>query len=314
MKPWLLRIALVPISLLLISLVVFALMDLIPGDPILAMTGPQAAPEEVQEIREKWALDQPFATRYLTWLGNALQGDLGQSIRRERPVTVELAERLQVTLWLTAGSLAVALTIGLLFGIGGALYPGSPLDRCVSTLSLIGLAIPSFWLALLLVSLFSITLGWFPGSLSAPPLGEGGLTNSLRHAILPWISLGLVAGSVLARTLRTFMIEALQSDCLLFSKALGIPPWKRIWQDAFPLALLRWIPVIGLQISFLVGGAATIETVFQWQGLGSFLVQSIFARDYPAIQGVVIVVAAMILMANLCADALQSILDRRIQP
>jgi peptide/nickel transport system permease protein len=314
MTAYLLRrlLQLVPV-LFGISLVVFLIMALLPGDPALAILGPYATPESLTSLRRELGLDEPLWRRYLIWLGNLLQGDLGRSITLERPVIDELGERLGPTLLLAGSALVLSVLLGLAAGIVAAVHRRGWQDQLLTLTVLLGISTPQFWLAMLLILVFSVWLGWLPVSGMLAVYGGGGWTDLLRHLLLPAISLAVVVTGVLARLSRTAMLEELSRDYVRMARARGLSEHRVVYRHAFKNMLAKLMPVIGLQTGFLLGGAVYIETVFQWPGLGRMLVDAISTRDLLLVQGGVLVMASAYVLVNLLADIIQQLLDPRIR-
>ncbi len=296
-----------------ISLVVFLIMALLPGDPALAILGPYATPESLASLRSNLGLDQPLWQRFFIWLGNVLEGDLGRSVSLQRPVIDEIGERLGPTLILAATALALALTLGLGAGLIAAAHQRQWQDQLLTLVVLLGISTPQFWLGLLLILVFSVSLGWLPVSGMFAVYGGGGLADLLQHLVLPALSLAVVVAGVLARLTRSVMLEELSQDYVRMARAKGLPERRVVYKHAFRNALCRMIPVIGLQTGFLLGGAVYIETVFQWPGMGRMLVDAISTRDLLLVQGGVLVLASAYVLVNLLADLLQHWLDPRIR-
>lgn len=294
-----------------VSGVVFLTLSLVPGDPALAILGPYATPESLATLRGELGLDQPLVDRYFIWLGNILQGDMGQSISLHRPVATEILERLGPTLLLAGSALFLATFFGLLAGIVSAIQHNRFLDRLVTILVLSGISLPSFWLALLFILIFSVQLGWFPVSGMMSVYQGGDWLDRLHHLVLPVVSLALVAGGVIARLSRSAMLEVLRLDHIRMLRAKGVPERRILGVHALRHTLAAIMPVIGLQAGFLLGGAVYIERVFQWPGLGRLLVDAIASRDLLLVQGGVLVMASFYVLINLVTDLLQHWLDPR---
>lgn len=308
------RLLQLPFVLLAMSLVVFALMSLLPGDPALAILGPYATPERAAELRDELGLGDPLPVRYATWLGRVVHGDLGRSTSLERPVADEVAERGAATALLAGAALALCIAWGLTAGVLAARHQGRWPDRLLTTGAVAGLATPPFWLAMLAVLLFAVTLGWFPASGMQPVVGEGRALDVVRHLVLPACVLSVVAGSIVARVTRTAMLEVAQQDFLVVARAKGLSERRLLWRHALRNALVQVVPVIGLQAGYVIGGAIYVETVFQWPGLGRMLVEAVQARDLLLVQGGALVMAGAYVFVNLAADFVQALLDRRIAP
>jgi peptide/nickel transport system permease protein len=305
-------LALVPV-LLGLSVIVFAIMALIPGDTATAILGPYATPENRAELNAALGLDRPLHTQYLIWLGNLFQGDLGHSYALDRPVLDEVVERLSATLILAGTALVLASLIGLGAGIVSAVRQYGWTDRIVTFLVLIGISTPSFFLGLLLILVFAVMLGWLPASGMYAIYGGGDLADLLMHLILPAVTLAVVAAGVIARLTRTAMLEVLRQDFIRTARAKGVKEQRVVYAHAFRAALVSVVPVIGIQAGFVLGGAVYVETVFQWPGIGAMLVNAISQRDVLLVQGGVLVVAACYVLVNLLADIVQSVLDPRLR-
>ena len=305
-------LAVIPV-LLGLTVIVFAIMALIPGDPATAILGSYATPENVERLERALGLDKPLWEQYLIWLGNMLQGDLGRSYSLDRPVLDEVLERFGATLILAGTALVLCTLWGLLIGIWTAARQYGWVDKTLTFVVLIGISIPSFWLGLLLILLFAVKLRWLPASGMWAIYGGGDLPDLLSHLTLPAITLSVVATGVIARLTRSAMLEVLRQDFIRTARAKGVPERQVLYRHAFKAALVSIIPVIGVQAGFVLGGAVYIETVFQWPGVGRMLVQAISTRDILLVQGGVIVVAASYVLFNLVADLAQSWLDPRVK-
>ena len=314
MGPYVLRrlLQLIPV-LFGISLVVFLIMALLPGDPALAILGPYSNPESLTALRNELELDQPLWRRYLAWLGDLLQGDLGRSVSLDRPVIDEIGERVGPTLLLAGSALLLSMVLGLAAGAVAAAHRRGWQDQLLTLAVLLGISTPQFWLALLLILGFAVWLGWLPVSGMFAVYGGGGLFDLLRHLLLPMISLAVVVTGVLARLGRAAMLDELSQDYILMARAKGLPERRVVYRHALRNMLGRMVPVIGLQTGFLLGGAVYIETVFQWPGMGRMLVDAIATRDLLLVQGGVLVMAAAYVCVNLLADVLQKLVDPRIR-
>lgn len=305
-------LTLIPI-LIGISIVVFLMMKLVPGDPALAILGPYATEENLAELRHELALDRPLPQQYLTWVGNVLQGDFGRSYSLDRPVFDVIRDRLGPTLLLGGTAFALMTMFGLGVGVVSAVRRNEWPDRFLGVVVLIGISTPSFWLALIFVALFSIQLGWFPASGMTSVLGNGGLSDVLAHLTLPAVTLSAVAAGVVARLMRTNMLDVLRLDYVRTARGKGVDEHRVIWRHAFRNAVVGMIPVLGIQAGFLLGGAVYVETIFQWPGIGRMLVTAIESRDLLLVQGAVLVLAAGYVIFNLAADVLQHLLDPRLK-
>jgi len=296
-----------------LTVIVFLIMAMIPGDPALAILGAYATPENIAKINQELGLDQPLFQQYVTWLGNLLQGDFGRSYNLNRPVIDEVLERFGATLILAGTALVLCSILGLLAGIVSAVRQFGWADRSITFLVLIGISIPSFWLGLLLILLFSVTWKVLPASGMFAIYGGGDLPDLLIHLIMPAFTLSVVATGVIARLTRAAMLEVLRQDYIRTARAKGLTERRVIYRHAFKTALVSVIPVIGIQAGFVLGGAVYIETVFQWPGIGGMLVKAISTRDVLLVQGGVLVIAASYVLFNLLADLAQFLLDPRLK-
>jgi peptide/nickel transport system permease protein len=295
-----------------ISLVVFLIMALLPGDPALAILGPYATAESLAALRAELGLDQPPWRRFFIWLANVLQGDLGRSVTLQRPVLDEIAERIGPTLLLAAAALALSVALGLAAGAVAAAHRRQWQDKALTLAVLLGISTPPFWLALLLILVFAVWLRWLPTSGMLSVYAGGGLADLVRHLVLPAVSLAVVVTGVLARLSRAAMLEELSQDYVRMARAKGLSERQVVFRHAFRNMLVRMTPVIGLQTGFVLGGAVYIETVFQWPGMGRMLVDAISTRDLLLVQGGVLAMASAYVLVNLLADVLQHLLDPRI--
>ncbi len=295
-----------------ISIIVFGIMALIPGDPAQAILGAYATAENLARLRADLGLDKPLVQQYLIWLGNLLQGDFGRSYTLNRPVLDEVLDRLGPTLLLAGTALLLCTIFGLIAGIVSAVRQYGWQDKLLTLLVLVGISTPSFWLGLMLVMLFAVNLGWFPASGMMAIYGGGGPLDIARHLVLPAVTLAVVATGVVARLTRANMLEVLRQDYVRTARAKGLSERRVIYRHAFKNALVNIVPVIGIQAGFVLGGAVYIETVFQWPGIGRMLVTAITTRDILLVQGGVLVVAAAYVMVNLVTDIIQHLLDPRI--
>lgn len=305
-------IAVVPV-LFGLSIIVFLVMALVPGDTATAILGAYATPENVERINRDLGLDKPLVQQYLVWIGNVLQGDFGRSYALNRPVLDEVLERFGATLILAGVSLLLCTVIGLLAGVVSAVRQFGWADRAITFFVLAGISMPSFWLGLLLIYLFAVKWRMLPASGMYAVYGGGDLKDLLLHLVLPAVTLSVVAAGVIARLTRGAMLEVLRQDFVRTARAKGLSERRVIYGHAFRSALVSIIPVIGIQSGFVLGGAVYIETVFQWPGVGAMLVKAISSRDILLVQGGVLVVAASYVLFNLVADVLQSMLDPRIR-
>ncbi|EWY42073.1 glutathione ABC transporter permease [Skermanella stibiiresistens SB22] len=306
------RLAMIVPVLFGISVIVFLIMALIPGDPALAILGSFATPDNVAKLRQDLGLDRSLVEQYVVWLGNLAHGDFGRSYSLNRPVIDEVRERLGPTLLLAGASLLLCTVLGLAAGVVSAIRQYGWQDKILTLLVLIGLSTPSFWLGLILVLVFSVQLKWFPVSGMYAIYGGGDTLDLLWHLALPAITLAVVATGVIARLTRSTMLEVLRQDFVRTARAKGLDERTVIRKHALRNALVNIVPIIGIQTGFVLGGAVYIETVFQWPGIGRMLVTAISTRDILLVQGGVLVVAACYVLINLAADLVQHMLDPRI--
>ena len=299
--------------LLGLTVIVFFIMTLIPGDPATAILGSYATPENVERLNRQLGLDKPLVQQYFIWLMNILEGDFGRSYSLNRPVIDEITERFSATLILAGASLILCSILGLLAGVYTAVHQFGWGDRLITFLVLIGISLPSFWLGLLMIFLFAVTWKILPASGMFAIYGGGDFADLLIHLLLPATTLSIVATGVIARLTRASMLEVLRQDYIRTARAKGLEERKVIYRHAFRAALVSVIPVIGIQAGFVLGGAVYIETVFQWPGIGRMLVQAISTRDLLLVQGGVLIVAAAYVLFNLLADVVQHALDPRLK-
>lgn len=296
-----------------LSLIVFLLMAMIPGNPAQALLGAYATPENVARISQELGLDKPLWQQYLIWVNNLLHGDFGRSYVLNRPVIDEVLERFSATLLLGGCALLLSVVLGLLAGVASAVRQFGWGDRIITLLVLLGISLPSFLIGLLMIMLFAVSLRWFPASGMLAVYGGGGITDLLHHLVMPTVALALVATGVIARLTRTAMLEVLRQDYIRTARAKGLSERRVVWRHAFRVALVAVIPAIGIQAGFVLGGAVYIETVFQWPGLGAMLVKAVSTRDLLLVQGGVLIAAVAYVLINLVTDIVQAWLDPRIK-
>ncbi len=295
----------------LVATIVFVILRLTPGDPAAVMLGPQASQQDIDTLRARLGLDQPLPVQYATWLGQLARGDLGQSIFLDKPVLAALADRAEPTFWLTLMSLAIASAIALPVGILSAVRRGTALDQSVVTFSMFTSSVPSFWLGLLLMQIFSVRLGWLPVAGYGGP--DASIATRLSHLVLPAIVLGLVNSALITRFIRASMLDVLRDDYVRTARAKGLPERKVILKHAARNALIPILTVLGLTTALLVSGAVVTETVFGLPGVGSLVVSAVLRRDYPVIQGALLVIAAIYVLINLFIDLLYLLVDPRVR-
>ncbi len=307
------RIALAVPVLLGISIVVFLMLKLVPGDPAIALLGPQAEPKDIEMLRKAWGLDQPVYRQYLTWLGHVLRADLGRSLEERLPVSTLVLTRFKNTAILTFASVLLSCAVGLTAGVLSATRQYSIIDRLTMVLALFGNSMPAFWLGLVLILALSLGLGWFPVSGMYSIRGGEGFLDLLHHLILPAITLGGATTAIVARLTRSSMLEVIRQDYVRTARAKGLFEWRVVLGHALRNALLPVVTVVGLQVGFLLGGAVLTETVFSWPGVGLQLYRAISTRDIPLIQGSVLLIAVTFVFINLLVDVLYAYLDPRIR-
>ena len=303
---------LVPV-LLGVTVIVFVVMWLVPGDPATSLLGTFATPENVAKVRAELGLNQPMPVRYAIWVANVLHGDLGQSYILHRPVADELMDRLPPTLLLAGAALVLCSIAGILLGIVAAVRQNGWEDRVITVAVLLGVSTPSFWLGMLLILWFAVNLAWLPAGGMEEMFGPGGAGEIARHLILPALALAAVPAAVLVRLTRTAMLEVMRQDYVRTARAKGLREGRVILRHAFLNALVNVIPIIGIEAGYALGGAVYIESVFQWPGIGQMLVNAISTRDIILVQGGVLVVAAAYVVINLLTDLAQGLLDPRIR-
>jgi peptide/nickel transport system permease protein len=296
-----------------ISVIVFLVISLIPGDPATAILGAYATPENVARLNAELGLDKPLPVQFLIWLGGVLEGDFGRSYSLNRPVAAEVADRLGPTLILAGAALVLCTLFGLLAGVVAAVKQYGWQDKAITLLVLIGISTPSFFLGIVLILWFSVGLGWFPTGGMYALFGDGGVLELLHHLALPALTLAVVATGVVARLTRANMLEVLRQDYIRTARAKGLRERGVIYRHALRNALVNVIPILGIQAGFVLSGAVYIESVFQWPGIGRMLVTAISTRDILLVQGGVLVVAACYVLINLLADVLQAALDPRVK-
>jgi peptide/nickel transport system permease protein len=298
-------------TLILVSLFVFTLQKLLPGDPVQAMAGEERDPAVMEYLRDKYRLNDPVPLQYVHWVGNVLQGDFGTSLRTEQPVTTLLASKLPVTLELAVLALIIALLIGIPTGMISAVRKGTATDYAANVVALSGISIPHFWLGILLIMIFAVKLQWLPAS-GFVPLGED-LGQNLKTLILPAFVLGAGLSGVLMRHTRSAMLEVLRADYVRTARAKGLFPRTVILKHALRNALMPIVTLTTLLFGELLGGAVLTEQVFSIPGFGKMIVDAVFNRDYAVVQGVVLCVAIGFLLLNLLADVLYRLINPRLR-
>jgi ABC-type dipeptide/oligopeptide/nickel transport system permease component len=290
-------------ALWLILTMVFLMIHIVPGDPVLQMLGQDARVEDLAQLRHSLGLDQPLGVQYVRYLEGLARGDWGQSMRYSAPVRPIVLQRFPATLELSLAALAVCLAIAIPAGVFSARRRGSGADRATSFFTLLGLSVPNFALGPILILLFSIEIGWLPVS------GRGGIS----HLILPAATLGAALAAILTRMVRGSMIEELSSDYVRTARAKGITETQVLFRHAFPNALIPVITIVGLQFGSLLAGTIVTETIFSWPGIGRLAVQAISARDYPLLQGCILIIALSYVAVNLLTDLVYAMVDPRVR-
>jgi ABC-type dipeptide/oligopeptide/nickel transport system permease component len=290
-------------ALWLILTMVFLLIHVVPGDPVEQMLGEGARAEDVQQLRHSLGLDLPIGVQYVRYLHGVVRGDLGTSLRFDQPVAQLVLERYPATLELAFFALLVCAALSIPAGILAAARQGRPADHAVSILSLLGLSVPNFALGPVLILIFSVKIGWLPVS------GRGGLA----HLILPAATLGAALAAILTRMVRTSMVEELTSDYVRTARAKGLPERVVLFRHAFRNALIPNITILGLQFGTLLAGTIVTETIFSWPGIGRLAVQAIEGRDYPLLQGCILVIAVSYVLVNLLTDVVYALADPRVR-
>jgi peptide/nickel transport system permease protein len=318
-------------TLLGVSIIVFLLIHMIPGDPLDVMLGDRASEAARIAFTERLGLDQPLYIQYWRWFSNAITGDFGTSIRSNETVMSEILSRLPATIELTVVALFIAVVFGIFIGVTSARYRNSILDQTMIGFSLLGVSVPIFWLGMMMIFFFAVILGWLPVSGRMPmgvsmPGGTGlylidtlvaGKMNlfieALRHLIMPASALATVSLALITRVTRSGMLDVLSEDYVRTARAKGLPNRKVIYKHALKNAMIPVVTVVGLQFAKLMGGAILTETVFSWPGIGRLLITAISYRDYPMVQGIVFFVAFAFILINILIDLLYAYLDPRIR-
>lgn len=296
--------------ILILSIGVFLMLHLTPGDPVQIMLGQDADPQSIAALRAELGLDQPLPVQYVRWASNALHGDLGRSIRTNQPVTDAIVSRLPVTIELSLVALLISLVIGLPAGMLAAIRRNSPVDLASTGVALIGVSLPSFFLGILLILVFALWLRWVPPSGYTPLVQDPAM--NLKQMVMPAVALGAALAGIVARLMRSSLLEVLGTDYMRTARAKGLSDQASVIRHGVRNALLPVVTVVGLQVGALLGGAILIETIFALPGIGRLAVDSIFARDFPVVQGVVLFLALVRILSNLVADLLYGRLDPRI--
>jgi peptide/nickel transport system permease protein len=305
------RLATIVPTLFFVSILIFGLQQLLPGDPAVILAGEDRDPSVVAHLHEKLHLDDPLPVRYLYWAGGVLKGDLGESVRIQKPVLDLILEKLPVTLELALIAIVIALVIGLTAGVVSAVYKDTPLDYAANVFALWGLSTPNFWLGIMLILLFSVTLGWLPASGYVSPLED--LKANLASMIMPAFVLGNAIAAVLMRHTRSAMLQVLNSDYVRTARAKGLDERVVILKHALRNALIPVITLGALEFGTLLSGAVLTEQVFTIPGFGKLIVDAVFNRDYSVVQGVVLFTATAYILLNLIADLAYFVVNPRLR-
>ncbi len=300
---WIRRVLRTLVTAFGVSLVAFLILHLTPGDPAKIMLGPYASEAAYEAIRERYHLNEPIPVQYLYWISGVFRGDLGDSIRYNRPVLELIKDRIFPTLALMGSALSISITLGIFLGIVAAIKRNTPLDYFATFQAVFWLSIPPFWLGILFLYIFGLQLRWVP---------IGGMVG-FTSLIFPALTIGLRDEAWFARPMRAEMLEVLNQDYIKAVKAKGLKYSSVIIKHALRNALIPMITMIALRLPWIIGGSVVVEVVFSWGGLGSFLVSSVLARDYPVVQAILLLIAMLVVVANLVADLLYSVIDPRIR-
>jgi len=295
-----------------VSVILFTLMRLAPGGPEAVLIGGEFSPDVAAQVRQRLGLDRPLAAQYASWVLAAARGDLGRSFKTGDPVLTLILDRLSPTLELTGGALVLSLAVAVPLGVLAAVRRDTIWDTLASVVSLFGVSFPSFWLGIMLILLFSEVLHLLPPSGLSEYGHEADLVARLRHAVLPTLTLGLIQMAAFMRFTRSSLLEALRQDYVRTASAKGVPAGRVVWRHALRNALIPVVTIVGLSLPTLVGGAVLTETVFAWPGIGRLAVGAVFERDYPVIMGVNLLVATVVIVANLLTDVAYCVIDPRI--
>ena len=298
--------------LLLASTAIWAMIYAVPGGPIGAIAGDNASPEQIAAATAQFGLDRPVLVQYADWLWNAIRGDFGISIRGRAPVLQLIGERLPATLQLAVAATIVSLVIGIPVAIASALRPGSWLDRVLSGWSAMALGVPTFWLGILLILVFAVELRWLPSASAYVPIWENPI-GALRNLALPALTLGIYVSGILARFLRASLVSELRADYVRTARSKGLPERQIVGVHILRNALLPFITIVGLMMANFIGGAVVTEAVFTYPGIGRLLIQAISTRDYPLIQGCIVVILVLYIAINMAVDVLYAYIDPRIE-
>ncbi|HET7341264.1 MAG TPA: ABC transporter permease [Methylomirabilota bacterium] len=303
-------LALLPVALV-VATVAFVLMHLAPGDPASVIAGPDASPDDVQRISRQLGLDAPLPVQLVRWYGRLARGDLGQSIFLRKPVTDAILDRVEPTLLLTLFATAVSVAIGVPAGVVSARFHNSTTDQALMVVALLGVSIPNFLLGLLFILFFSVWLGWFPVAGYSPL--EYGWALTARSLVLPAFALGLVQSALIARVVRSSMLDVLREQFITAGRAKGLAERAVVYKHALKNAMIPTVTIVGISFAILISGAVVVETVFNIPGLGRLIISAVLRRDYPVIQGVVLCIAGVYMLINLVVDLSYLVFDPRVR-
>jgi peptide/nickel transport system permease protein len=297
-----------------VALVCFMLVHLAPGDPLVSVLPPDASENLKRQLMALYGFDRPYWEQFFKWLGRAVQGDLGTSIRTNRPVVLEVIKAVSNTLMLSALATAIGFLLGTLFGFVAGYFRDSWVDKVASTVSVVGVSVPHYWLGMVLVIIFAATLGWLPPTGAGPGGSEAWRWDweHVRHLILPAVTMAMIPMGIIARTVRALVAETLSQEFIAGLRAKGLSDlgiFRHVVKNTAPTALA----VMGIQLGYLLGGSILIETVFAWPGTGLLLNDAIFQRDLPVLQGTILVLAMFFVILNVAVDVLQTALDPRVE-
>ena len=296
-----------------VSIVIFMVLHISPGYPAEIMLGSQATKADLVRLRAELGLDEPLYKQYVVWLGHVARGDLGRSLWTKRPVLGEVLGRFKATLLLTGTALLLSTALGIGLGVASATRPNTALDRLSGVASLFGASMPSFWLGIVLMVIFALWLGWLPASGMFAPAGDGGVADLLAHLVLPALTLAAASVTIIARLTRSTMLDTLGQDYVRTARAKGLAERGVVLRHGLKNALIPIVTVVGVQAGYLLGGAVLTETVFAWPGVGSWLKDAIFDRDYPVLQGGIMFLAVVFVVVNLVVDISYAVINPRIR-
>ncbi|ARV19924.1 Glutathione transport system permease protein GsiC [Curvibacter sp. AEP1-3] len=299
------------VVLALVAVLVFCLTRLASGDPVALLLGDQATVEDIAAARTQYGLDKPLPLQFAIWMGEVLQGNLGTSLFLQRPVAQALLERAEPTLFLALFAVGIAALVGVPCGMAAAIWRGSAADQAVSSVAMLGASVPSFWLGLILIQLFAVKLGWFPASGYGDPTAT--LGERLQHLLLPALVLGMLNSALIIRFTRASMLDILGEDYVRTARAKGLPESTIMVKHVLRNALVPIVTVLGLTMALMIGGTVVTETVFNLPGVGNLVVRAVLRRDYPVIQGTLLVIAGIYVFINLAIDFLYTLVDPRIR-